>query len=110
MEEKNLEQLDENTAVVSDGENTEEMKLKITPATVARTVIFFLGIVNQILTRCGKPIIPVGNEIITEVISDIWIIVSGLVAWWKNNSFSKAALAGDLMMRLIRKADREKES
>lgn len=78
--------------------------MKITAGTIARTIILALAIVNQILVMCGKPIIEIGDETITEFVSGIFTIVVSVVTWWKNNSFTLPALMGDEIMRAEREA------
>lgn len=69
--------------------------MKISAGTIARTVILILALINQILTSTGHSIIPISDEMITQIITLIFTIVTSLIAWWKNNSFTKAALIGD---------------
>ena len=56
----------------------------ISAGTIARTACLLLALTNQILSACGKPVLPAG---ITTV--------AALIAWWKNNSFTTAALEAD---------------
>ena len=57
---------------------------KISAGTIARTACLLLALTNQILSACGKPILPIESA-----------TVAALIAWWKNNSFTQAALAAD---------------
>lgn len=68
---------------------------KISAGTIARTIALVLALINQILTTTGHPVIPISDETITELISLCATIVASVIAWWKNNSFTQAALAGD---------------
>lgn len=77
-------------------------ELKITPGTIVRTVVLAVAIVNQVLTWLGKPIIPIDNAKLAELVALVWGIAAAIVAWWKNNSFTLPALAGDVVMRLMR--------
>ena len=72
---------------------------KPTAATIARTVILVVALVNQALTMAGKSILPISDEQITEVISLAFTVVSALIAWWKNNSFTQAAITADETMK-----------
>ena len=76
---------------------------KVSGATIARTVVLAFAIVNQILTYAGVPIIPIDDEALTELISNLFLIISAGVAFWKNNSFTQSALAGDEVMRADRR-------
>jgi len=78
------------------------MENRVTAGTIARTIILLFALLNQILTALGKPIIAVNSETITELVACVFTIVTAIVAWWKNNSFTKAAIAGDKLMNCIR--------
>ena len=91
-------------------------ELRVTPGTIARTIVLGVAIINKILTYFGKPIINLDSALLSEFISDAWLIISAVTAWWKNNSFTLPALAGDVIMRMMRKGqlteadDEEEES
>lgn len=71
------------------------MDNKITSGTIARTAILALALVNQVLLMMGVQAIPIADEDINTIVSTFWTVVAALVAWWKNNSFTQAALIGD---------------
>lgn len=101
---------EEGKNVVLDGEvDFADFPLRITPGTIARTIILGLAILNKILTRFGHPIIDIDSAVLTEFIGDAWLIISGIAAWWKNNSFTMPAMAGDVVMRMLRKGKKEEE-
>lgn len=75
---------------------------KPTAATIARTVILVVALANQALTMAGKSILPISDEQITEVISLTFTVVSALIAWWKNNSFTQAAITADETMKTLK--------
>lgn len=75
---------------------------KPTAATIARTVILVVALVNQALTMAGKSVLPISDEQITEVISLAFTVVSALIAWWKNNSFTQAAITADETMKTLK--------
>ena len=68
--------------------------------TIIRTVVLVVALINQILTSTGHSIIPISDEQITEAITLCITITSSVWAWWKNNSFTQAALRADEQMRL----------
>ena len=68
---------------------------KITSGTIARTIVLFLALINQILTMCGVQTIPIAEGDINTLIATGFTVVTAVVAWWKNNSFTKAAIRGD---------------
>lgn len=69
--------------------------MKVTKGTIARTVILALALVNQVLTATGKNVINIADEDINALISTVFTIVTAIAAWWKNNSFTKAAIEAD---------------
>lgn len=66
-----------------------------TPATIARTVCFFLALINQVLLATGHSILPITNDQVNLIVTTIFTVITGLAAWWKNNSFTKKAVAAD---------------
>jgi len=69
--------------------------MTITKGTIARTIILILALVNQVLAILGKGSIDIADDTIYQLCSLIATIVTAAAAWWKNNSFTKAAIAGD---------------
>lgn len=67
--------------------------------TVIRTILLALALVNQILTSTGHGVLPISDEAVTEGISLGFTVVTALAAWWKNNSFTRAAVQADERMR-----------
>ena len=81
--------------------------MEITGGTIARTVILALALINQILSSTGHPVIPIPNEDIETLFSTGFTILMAIIAWWKNNSFTKAARMGDFQMRKIKREAKE---
>ena len=73
--------------------------MNITAGTVARTIILALALVNQVLSAIGRPLLPIEDAQIETLVTTGWTVVAAMVAWWKNNSFTAAAQAGDQTMR-----------
>ena len=61
-----------------------ELSNKISAATLARTAVLLLALTNQVLSAMGKPVLPIEST-----------TVAALINWWKNNSFTAAAVAAD---------------
>ena len=72
-----------------------ESKMKISTGTIVRTVILMLALVNQVLTIAGHSPIPIADEVVTEFIATGALIITSLIAWWKNNSFTQKAITAD---------------
>ena len=71
------------------------MKEKISAGTIARTIILILALVNQCLSMAGIQIIPIADETINTIVTSLWTVGASLAAWWKNNSFTQAAILAD---------------
>lgn len=68
---------------------------KITPDTIARTIILFIALVNMVLTMLGKNPLPFADDDIYTAVSIIATLVATAWAWWKNNSFTSNAIKAD---------------
>ena len=73
--------------------------MKVSKGTIARTIILALALINQILNALGYQVLNISDEEINTLISTIFTIVAAIAAWWKNNSFTKAALKADEVLR-----------
>ena len=82
--------------------NTKNNKMNITSGTIARTIILVLALLNQLLTATGHSVINISDESINTLISTSFTIVTAVIAWWKNNSFTQSALKADEVMRELK--------
>ncbi len=78
---------------------SENSRMTISAGTIARTIILVLALLNQILTAMGHSVINISDESINTLISTGFTIVTAVIAWWKNNSFTQSALKADEVMR-----------
>ena len=76
--------------------------MNITSGTVARTIILALALINQLLSASGHAVLPIDDAQIETIVSTAWTVIASLVAWWKNNSFTQAALEGDAKMKELK--------
>lgn len=70
-------------------------RLKVEKGTIIRTIVLIFVIINQFLTLIGKNPIPYSNEEFENIVAFIADFIMTLIVWWKNNSFTQAALHGD---------------
>ena len=73
--------------------------MKISKGTIVRTIVLALVIINQLLKALNKPIIDFDESTIlywVEFVVEIAVIV---VTFWKNNSFSPAAIKADEFLK-----------
>ena len=73
------------------------MTNKISAGTIARTIILLLALINQCLSMAGVSPLPIEDEQVETIITTAWTVIAAIWAWWKNNSFTQAALAGDAL-------------
>ena len=71
------------------------MSNNITAGTIARTIVLLLALANQVLAMCGKQVLNIADDDIYQIVSIIFTVSASAVAWWKNNSFSQAAIKAD---------------
>ncbi|WP_321383216.1 phage holin [uncultured Enterococcus sp.] len=75
----------------------------ISADTMARTIILVLALLNQVLAILGKGTINIAENDLYQVISLLFTIGSTVVAWWKNNSFTTAAIEADERLKELKK-------
>jgi len=80
--------------------------MKISAGTIARTIVLALALLNQILTATGHNVINISDEDVNTLISTVFTIVTAIMAWWRNNSFTQSALKADEVMKDL-KASKE---
>lgn len=83
------------------------MRNKISAGTIIRTICLILALVNLTLETFGKNVIPISDEQVSELVTLIFTIVTSLVAFWKNNSFTKEAIIADDLMHEMKNADKD---
>ena len=78
------------------------MEHKIAPDTIARTIVLALALINQLLINTGKAPIPIMEDDVYQLVSIIFTIVTAVIAWWYNNSFTKHAVRADAYMKALK--------
>ena len=77
----------------------------ITKATIVRTILVLLVIVNSVLERCGVDIIPADVNTITMFVETFLEIAIIIVGFWKNNSFTKKAIKADKFLKELKESE-----
>lgn len=70
--------------------------------TVARTAVLLLALSNQILTACGKHVLPIDDEELSTLITTCITVGAAAAAWWKNNSITEHAQEADNYMKALK--------
>ena len=76
--------------------------MKVKTDTIIRTIVLVIALVNQILTSTGHSVLPISDDQVNELITLVVTIGASVWAWWKNNSFTQAALYADQTMKEIK--------
>lgn len=84
--------------------------MKITKATIIRTILLLLVLVNFVLERIGVDLIPVSESGVAMFVETGIEIAVIIVAWWKNNSFSEKAIAADEFLQYLRNSETTAEN
>ena len=79
-----------------------ELSNKISAATLARTAVLLLALTNQVLSACGKPMLPIESATVEQLVTTGLTVTAALISWWKNNSFTAAAVAADSYMARLK--------
>ena len=77
-------------------------KKKISAETIIRTIVLAFVLINQTLTMLGKNPLPYSEETVYEFFTAAATVIASLWAWWKNNSFTKEAIAADEYMNALK--------
>lgn len=74
----------------------------ISVGTVVRTLCFFLALANQVLNATGHSPLPITNDQVNALVTTGATVIFGLIAWWKNNSFTPAAIKADKELKALK--------
>ena len=79
--------------------------MKIKTETIVRTVILVVALINQVLTVTGHSLLPITDEQITEIITLVITVGASIWSWWKNNSFTQAAIEADELLKTLKEEE-----
>lgn len=82
---------------------------KATTETIVRTIVLVVTLLNQLLTMFGKNPLPFAEDELYSTITAIATIAATAWAWWKNNSFTPAAVQADEYLAELKNATNETE-
>lgn len=68
------------------------MKTRPSKATIIRTAAFFIAIINEVCAWRGWHLLPITSDQVAQVVNDLALIVTGIIAWWKDNAFTPIAI------------------
>lgn len=83
--------------------------MKISKSTIIRTILVAIVIINFILEKLGVDLIPADESVITMFVETFIEIAVIVVGFWKNNSYSQAAIRADEILKELRNDETEWE-
>lgn len=84
---------------MSENKNMIAPEQGVSAGTIARTVCLILALVNQVLVMFDMVPIDLAEDTVYEGVSIVFTVVTALVAWWKNNSFTTKAIEADKVLK-----------
>lgn len=84
--------------------------MKISKSTIIRAILVTIVIVNFFLEKLGVDIIPADESVITMIVETAIEIAVIVVGFWKNNSFSQAAIRADEFLKELRNDETDWDS
>lgn len=79
--------------------------MEIKKSTIVRAILVVLVIVNMILESCGVDVIPADESFITMLVETVIEIAIIAVSFWKNNSFTPAAIKADKFLKELKESE-----
>ena len=72
--------------------------------TIARTFVLALALINQVLAIVGKDALPFTEDNVYQICTLIATLITSGIAWWKNNSFTQAAIEADELKKRLKES------
>lgn len=76
--------------------------MKVSTDTIVRSVCMIVALLNTLLAILGKDKLPFTDSEIYSGLTAVAAVVTTLIAWWKNNSFTQPALKADEQLKIER--------
>lgn len=70
----------------------------MTRETLIRTICLALALLNQVLAIWGISPLPISDDTVELLVSTAATVILAVWSWWKNNSFTHAAIVADELM------------
>ena len=70
--------------------------------TLLRTILLLVSLSNKLLAIFGKETLPFTEAEVYQAFSACLTVISSLIAWWKNNSFTENAILADDYLKALK--------
>ena len=84
------------------------MENQVSADTIIRTIVLLVTLINSVLTMTGHNPLPFAEDELYTTLSCIATVCATVWAWWKNNSFTEAAIKADEYLQEL-KSEEETE-
>lgn len=74
----------------------------VTVATWVRTALLAVALINQLLSILGINPLPFSDAMVEQFVTFMFTAVTAIIAFWKNQSFTKAAQNADVQMKMVK--------
>ena len=79
--------------------------MNITTGTIIRTICLLISLANQILAVFGKSPLPIDDSTVELIVSTCATGIFALIAWWKNNDFTRNARKAGVYLRELKRGE-----
>lgn len=69
---------------------------------IVRLIVSVIAVVNSVCTMAGFPLLNLGEEQVSDVVSVVVLVAAWAWGFWKNNSFTTAAKEGQKVTEAIK--------
>ena len=77
----------------------------VTADTIARMIFLLVSMINGAAAIFGFTKLDIDENTIYTVVTGVSVIVSAVIGFWKNNSFTSAAIEGDNLKNALKNKD-----
>lgn len=75
---------------------------KISKGTIIRTIMMLIAVVNTICSSAGLTTLDIDENTLYTVLTGAWDVVTLVLVWWKDNSFTKRAKTLESIKKAIK--------
>ena len=79
--------------------------MKIDKSTIIRLILLIVALINVYLEMTGRGILPIDEELVSELVSFGFLVVTSVVGYWKNNSYTQNAIKADEFLKRLRESE-----
>ena len=76
--------------------------MNISSGTIARTIVLFLALVNQVCAIMGFSPLEISEDAVYQLVTLVVTVGASAWAWWRNNSFTPQAIKADDLLKQLK--------